>query len=159
MIKLTEKQIGDYFHRSYTATDGLWFMKVEEKYGFDKALEIDNEVWKVLPKIQARMLKTMLNVENGTDALFECLRAKLTLESFNYKAERLGTGFRITISECPWHNLMVKSGREKLSEKVGTLICNTEYSVFGYEFGKDIFFQLETQICKSSQCCILNFHR
>jgi len=54
MLKLTDKQIVEYFKRSYTAVDGLWFMKVEEIYGFDTALDIDEEVWKVMPKIQAR---------------------------------------------------------------------------------------------------------
>jgi hypothetical protein len=30
-------------------------MKVKEKYGFDSTLDVDNEVWKVMTKIQARM--------------------------------------------------------------------------------------------------------
>jgi hypothetical protein len=55
MLKLTDRQIADYFHRSYTAVDGLWFMKVEAACGFDTALDIDTGVWKVMPKIQARM--------------------------------------------------------------------------------------------------------
>jgi len=70
MIELTDGQVARYFHRCYTAADGLWFMKVEEKYGFDAALDIDNEVWKVLPKIQPRMLKPMVKTE-GMDALLE----------------------------------------------------------------------------------------
>ncbi|NLE90228.1 MAG: hypothetical protein GX602_04765, partial [Dehalococcoidales bacterium] len=57
MEELSDRQISQYLQRSYEAVDGLWFMKVEEKLGFDTALEIDGEVWKVLPKIQARMLK------------------------------------------------------------------------------------------------------
>ena len=65
MTRLTEEQKTEYFRRSYTAVDGLWFMKVEEAYGFDNALDIDDEVWKVLPKIQARMLKGL--TETGDD--------------------------------------------------------------------------------------------
>jgi hypothetical protein len=57
MTKLSSQQVAEYFNRSYKAVDGLWFMKVEEKYEFDVALELDNEVWKVMPKIQARMIK------------------------------------------------------------------------------------------------------
>jgi hypothetical protein len=37
-MSLQDKDVREYFHRSYTAVDGLWFVKVEEKYGFDKAL-------------------------------------------------------------------------------------------------------------------------
>ena len=52
MKHLTDQQATEYFHRSFTAVDGLWFMKVEEKHGFDATLEIDNEVWKALARIQ-----------------------------------------------------------------------------------------------------------
>lgn len=158
MIELTQKQIAEYFHRSYAAVDGLWFMKIEEKYGFDAALDIDNEVWKVFPKIQARLLKSMGKLGTGTDALFEALTTKLKLEGFEFKTEKTDRGFRIIIVECPWHNLMIKSKREALSGKVGTLICNTEYRAWASEFGEDIKFELKHQICTGSKSCILQFH-
>ena len=59
-MKLTDKEIAEYLHRCYTAVDGLMFVKVEEKYGFDVAPNIDEEVWKVMPKIQSRFLKNKL---------------------------------------------------------------------------------------------------
>lgn len=158
MIRLSKKQIAEYFHRSYTAVDGLWFMKVEEKYGFDVALDIDNEVWEVFPKVQARLLKSLGKTGDGIDALFECLTTKLNLEGFKFKAEKNESrSFKITINKCPWHNLMVKSGREKLSGKVGTLVCNTEYSAWASEFGQDIKFELKQQICLGAKSCILQF--
>lgn len=159
MIQLTPQQIAEYFQRSYTTVDGLWFMKIEEKYGFDAALDIDNEVWKVFPKIQARLLKSLGKTGDGIEALFECLTTRLTLEGFKFKAEKIGNrgSFKITMNECPWHNLMIKSGREKLSGRVGTLICNTENSVWASEFGENIKFELKDQICQGSQSCILQF--
>lgn len=158
MIHLTPQQISEYFHRSYTAVDGLWFMKIEEKYGFDVALDIDNEVWKVFPKIQARLLKSLAKVGEGIDVLYECLTTRLTLEGFEFKAEKNDShSFEIVINECPWHNLMVKSGRTKLSGKVGTLICNTENAAWASEFGQNIKFELGEQICQGSKSCILRF--
>jgi hypothetical protein len=158
MIRLTSKQIAEYFHRSYSTVDGLWFMKIEQKYGFEAALDIDNEVWKVFPKIQARLLKSFGKLDNGIEALFECLTTKLKLEGFDYKFEKTGKGsFKVIIKGCPWHNLMVKSGREKLSGKVGTLICTTEYSVWASEFGENIRFKLGEQICEGAQSCVLQF--
>jgi hypothetical protein len=144
MDSLTDRQVAEYFHRSYKAVDGLWFMKVEEKYGFDAALEIDKEVWKVMPKIQARMIKSMLGIGEGEVALLESLKAKLSLEGFKFKLEQEEKGFRIRISDCPWHNLMVKSGREKFSGMVGTTICNVEYSVWVSEFDENIQFTFRT---------------
>ena len=132
-------------------------MKVEEKYGFNAALEADEEVWKVMPKIQARMIKSMLGKRGGDVTLLESLDAKLSLEGFKYKVEQDETGFRILISDCPWHNLIVKSGREKLSRLVGTTICNVEYSVWISEFDENIQFTFRTRKCHGSEHCILDF--
>lgn len=159
MNHLTNRQIIEFFNRSYKASDGLWFMKVEEKYGFNAALEIDKEVWKVMPKIQARMIKAMLRKSEGEVALLESLTTKLTLEGFKFKVEQKENGFQIQISDCPWHNIMVKSGREKYSEKVGTTICNIEYSVWTSEFDENTQFTLHTQKCKGSKHCQLTFNK
>jgi hypothetical protein len=159
MSHLTNKQIIEFFHRSYKTSDGLWFMKVEEKYGFNAALEIDKEVWKVMPKIQARMIKLMLRKGEGEAALLESLTAKLSLEGFKFKVEQNANGFRIQISDCPWHNLMVKSGREKHSANVGTTICNVEYSVWASEFDENMQFTLGNQKCKGAKHCTLDFKR
>jgi len=134
-------------------------MKVEEKIGFDSALDVDHEVWKVMPKIQARMIKSMLKLDNEADALFKGLTTKLELEDFKFKAEKNENGFRITITDCPWHNLMIKSGREKLSGIVGTTICGTEYPLWVSEFDGTMRFKLKSQKCKQSEYCILDFEK
>ncbi len=160
MIEMDSAKIAEYFKRSYTAVDGLWFIKLEERYGFETALELDNEVWKVFPKLQARFLKAAGNLDDGLDTLLECLSTKLKLEDFKFDVETLDSsgGFEITISDCPWHNKMLKSGREQLSGRVGSLICNTEYSVWASEFGDNIEFNLKEQICEGAPRCALHFH-
>jgi len=159
MIEMSDKQIAEYYHRSYTAVDGLWYMKVEEKYGGDAALEIDNRVWEVLPKIQARMLKSSAEMGNGMEALLECLSTKLSLEGFTFTTEKAknGSSFSVIIKSCPWYDLMLKSGREHLSGKVGSRICTTEYSVWASEFDDGIHFELQSQLCKGSESCRLQF--
>ena len=157
MGSLTNKQIIEYFHRSYKVVDGLWFLKTEEKYGFDATFEIDKEVWKVLPKIQARMMKSMLTFGEDKNALLESLKSKLSLEGFKFKVVKKEKGFQILISDCPWHNLMLKSGREKYSGKIGTAICNVEYSVWVSEFDEKIKFTLLSQKCKDKEHCVLDF--
>jgi hypothetical protein len=159
MAVLSNEQVAEYFHRSYQAVDGLWFMKVEEKYGFDIALNIDKEVWKVMPKIQARMIKSMLKIGAGEAALRKSLETKLALEGFKFKVEQGENGFRIRVSDCPWHNLIVKSEREKFSEKVGTAICGVEYSVWASEFDENVQFRLSAQKCKGSETCVLEFKK
>ncbi len=159
MGSLSDEQVAEYFHRSYKAVDGLWFMKVEEKHGFANALQADKEVWRVMPKIQARMIKAFLKVDKGKVALLDSLKAKLALEGFKFKVEQCENGFRIRVSDCPWHNLMVKSGREKFSAKIGESICNVEYSVWASEFDENMQFTLVAQKCKGSESCLLDFKR
>ena len=157
MTELTSRQMAEYFHRSYTAADGLWFMKVEEKYGFDVALEVDDEVWKVLPKIQARLIKQFLELEEGPDTLLKALIVRLKMEGFTFTSEKTSNGFQISVTGCPWHNMMIKSGREHLAEQVGTKICTTEYQVWVSELAKSMKFKLKSKKCGKSDCCILEF--
>ena len=159
MIDMTNEQIIEYWRRSHDTVDGLWFMKVEERYGFDTALEIDDEVWKVLPKIKARMLKSMGALDNGMSGLFEAVVTKLELEGFTFEASMAddGTAFQAVLTYCPWHKLMIRTGREHLSGRVGTLICTSEYSVWAAEFGDSISFELADHICEGSRTCVLKF--
>jgi hypothetical protein len=159
MIELSDSQIIEYWHRSYKTVDGFWFVKAEKRYGFDTALDIDNEVWSVFPKIQARMMKSMGRLDDGLDGLLEAVETKLALEGFIFESSKAtdGTGFQVAISKCPWHETMITSGREHLSGKVGTLICNSEYSVWASEFGDDIRFELGEQICEGCESCVLMF--
>jgi len=161
MVELTREQVADYLYRCYTAVDGLWCMKVEEKYGFDVALDIDNEVWKVFPKIQARKLKELTGLGNGLEALYDCLTIKMTLEKYSFKAEKLenGGGFRLTIDGCHWHDIMVQSGREHLSAEVGSTICATEFSGWAAEFGDDIRSEQVCRLCEGAPTCVVQFSK
>lgn len=159
MIPLTADEKAQYLSRCFYSVDGLWFMKVEERYGFDTALAIDREVWKVLPKIQARTLKTLGNLGNGLMPLKDALETKFPLEKFNFtiKESDDGASFTVTITDCPWHNLMVKSGRRHLAEKVGKTICRTEYPALAAEFGCEVSFEAEKQLCSGSDTCVMTF--
>ena len=157
--ELDSKNVAHFFNRSYKTIDGLWFLKVEEKYGFETALEIDKEVWKIMPKIQARTIRSISKLGNDWESFEKSIMAKLTWEGFRFEVKKNPKGIKIEISECPWHNLMLKSGRERFSEKVGTAICNIEYSKWASEFEGNIKFSLKTQKCKNEEHCILNFSK
>jgi hypothetical protein len=159
MKNLNDEETIQYLKRSYSAVDGLWFMKVEDSFDFDKALEIDNQVWEVLPKIQARFLKTVLGVDKGLEALEQCFTEKLRLDNIDFKVKNDEKSLIITISRCHWHELMVKSNREHLSPRVGKTICDTEYSGWAQEFGEGISFKMLDRICNGGKECILRFSK
>jgi hypothetical protein len=162
MTDLTDSQKAEYFRRSYIAADGLWFMKVEERYGFLEALQLDEAVWRILPKIQSRTIKSMMALEPGLDGLQNAIHLRLDLEGFIFALERYENGFNVFVSKCPWHNLMIGSGREIFSQKVCDLICSTENSVWSEEFSEagnaKIRFKKENTISKGASRCELCFY-
>jgi hypothetical protein len=162
---LTDEQKIEYFRRSYTAADGLWFMMNEEKYGFEAALELDESVWKVLPKIQARTIKAMMNLASGLEGLQEAIAARLCLEGFDFELKGQENGFQVIVKRCPWHDMMTRSGRQELSGKVSDIICQLENSVWSGEFkdidanSGEIMFERRERICNGSSRCELLFCR
>lgn len=161
------KDIQEYLYRNYTKADGLWFVKVEELYGFDKALEIDREVWKVLPKLQAKFIKKILfeamqkdgngDIQTAKTLLFEALKIKLFLEKFEFKVGKSKSGPSVTILRCPWHEIMVKSQRENLSEKIGSTICTIEYAAFAAEFYPGVVLDIGSKLCSGNDSCNFKF--
>lgn len=133
-------------------------MKVEQAWGFDKALDVDTEVWKVMPKIQARKLKQFCGLEKGLDALLECFTTKLSLEGFEFTTERSPAGdIQITLSACPWVQLLAGSNRLHLAARIGQRICDTEYGVWASEFGSDISVEFQQRICTGCPACRIRF--
>jgi hypothetical protein len=163
MSVFSDKDKAEYYHRCYKTVDGLWFVKSEEKFDFDTALELDREVWNVMPKIQARFIKKKLGAGEGLKALEMCLSQKLELDGFKFQVEKkekdgILTGIEFKISTCPWHEILIKSGREHLSDKIGGVICGIEYETWALEFGEDIRFSFgDKRICRGDPCCILQF--
>ncbi len=158
MLDLTDSQAAQYFRRCFTAVDGLWFMKTEARLDFDAALEVDCEVWSVLPKIQARALQALGGLGGGMDALRDCLETKLTLEGFGFTLEpdETGPGFTVRITTCPWHEKMIAANCKHLSAAVGDAICAVEYRAFAAEFGAAAS-QSGDRICTGGCACVLRF--
>ena len=156
---MNDEQKIRYLMRSYSAVDGLWFMKVEEQFGFEKALETDRKVWEIVPKIQARFLKQVLGLENGLDALRTCFTEKLRLDGCEFDVETADNSFTVSMHKCHWHETMIKSRREHLSGKVGDVICTTEYSGWAGEFGENISSTIRSRICDGSETCVIKFSR
>ncbi len=155
--QLTPEQIQEYLYRSYTRVDGLWFVLTEERYGFDAALVLDEAVWKVLPKIQARFLQEQLSLARDLAGLAQALDAKLTLDRYEFSIAEAGAGLQVTLSRCPWHHLIVNSGRAHLAERIGGVICGIEFPVFAREFGCSCSAPRLERLCRNGKSCSFHF--
>ena len=158
-MQLTDREAAEFFRSSYTAVDGLWFMMAEQSWGFDEALDLDSQVWQVMPKIQARMLQEMTGQMRGLGALAACLGQKMVWEQYEYECALSDDEavLTITVRDCPWRRLLVKSGRESLSHRIGPLICGQEYAVWAKEFGPGIDYALAKNVCQGAATCTLLF--
>lgn len=149
----------DYLRHSFVAVDGLWFMKVEEAYGLEVALELDARVWEVTGKIQARTAQKVLGLEDHSLAtLAECLRLKFSAE--NYQADvELDTSRSLTVSiqTCPWLKVLQKAERIHLAGTIATKICTADFGAWALEFGKELDFSPTQTRCGQASHCRVRF--
>ena len=156
---MEQKIINEYLKRSYFALDGLWFMMIEEEFSFSKALELDEKVWRVLPKIQARKVKELLGMEGtGLADFLRAIKVKLEAEEYDYEEMKPGVNHaRIIIRKCPWYAILKKVNREHLEPKIADAICSLEFRVWLREFGEHLSFSMESRQCKDGFVCFLDF--
>ncbi len=62
ILQIDNEQMQELRQRALTAIDGLWFMAVEKKYGFDAALELDLQVWKDYGRVLLKRISRMIGV-------------------------------------------------------------------------------------------------
>lgn len=146
--------LADFLRRSYTAVDGLWFVKIEEQQDFEAALELDRQVWAVMPKIQARKARELLGAEgDGPDALARCFGLKLQADGHEFDITIEDGSVRACVHHCHWLEAMKRSGREHLAGEIGDRICTTEGQVWAEEFGGRYRFSLPQRLCGGDGCC------
>lgn len=74
---LTYEEYADltFMHlRNMWAVDGLYYLGIEERFGTEAATEIDAFVWKVMGKIEARRLKSLLELGDDLDSMIKGLK-------------------------------------------------------------------------------------
>ncbi len=154
-----QKIISEYLRRSYFSVDGLWFMMVEKESSFEKALKLDEDVWRVLPKIQARKVKELLELEgNGLKDFIQAIKVKFDAEEYEYEIkEQRDSLIQISINKCPWYEILKKANREHLSAKIAESICFLELKVWVNEFGSDLTFEPVKGRCINGDTCLFNF--
>ncbi|MEN6356187.1 MAG: DUF6125 family protein [Armatimonadota bacterium] len=144
-------QIADFLRKSYLAVDGLWFMKVEELLSQADAMDLDESVWSVMYKIQARKAREVLGLTGGSlDDLARAFQLKLTSEGYEFDAEMTEDELVITIAKCPWYEVLKSSGRTHLTETIANRICGNEFSGWTSELAENVEFVVCSGLCKES---------
>jgi len=145
-----ERQKADYLRRCYEAVDGLWFVKVEEDLGFARALDLDERVWKIVPKIQARKAKELTGAGDGLPGLAQALALSFEAEGFQVSLTTGPGRLLVSVRACPWVELLRKSQRMHLAEPIARVICSATWSTWAREFGVTFF--LDELACSRDGC-------
>ena len=152
--KFTDGQIADLLRKSYFVVDGLWFVKTEETRGFDEAMELDEAVWSIMSKVQARKARQALGITgNSLDDLAKAFQLKLAAEGHEYDVNATDEEVELTIRTCPWYEILKSSERTHIAETIADRICARELSGWVSEFGPGIEFRIIGRLCVESDRC------
>ncbi|MGC8862262.1 MAG: DUF6125 family protein [Armatimonadota bacterium] len=150
----SDAQIADFLRRSYFALDGLWFVKLEERHGFEEAMALDEAVWEVMSKIQARKAREILGIEGSSvEELARAFQLKLAGEGHEYDIEVSPREAVVTVRVCPWYEILKSSGRTQIAEVIADRICKRELAGWAKEFGGGIDVAFDGRLCVESDRC------
>ncbi len=113
---------------------------------------MDQRVWEVLAKIQARKARELLGAsDNSVASLAQCLALKLEADGYCFEQTATETEVRLTVSKCPWQELLKKSGRTDVAAAIAEVMCPTEGRVWCAEFGGEYAFSLPSMACMGAE--------
>ena len=113
-------------------SDGLWFTKVEEKHGFEHALELDIEVWTTFATLASRKILEKLNI-SSRDAEAIARTVSVKWRAVGWEFQEVSTSEKeavIRVTKCPWREAMVRAGREKLAPRICDEVCTKIYEAW-----------------------------
>lgn len=139
------KIIGMYGGNSLTV-DGLWFTKVEEEFGLDKAIEIDTKVWGEYGTIEAkRIMKTLGIKEKSIPALVKALNFQVWVRAtgMEYEFQQVGKDKVVfNVTDCRPQKARIRKG-------LGEFPCKPVGIALFEEFARviDHRFKLRCLVC------------
>lgn len=120
-MELDESVLNELRLGAITAVDGLWFMAVEKKLGFEAAFELDLEVWKAYGHVQLKRLARALGITLDPESPPDLATVNLLMESMCRidgtegaweMLDEDNSVFRVY--RCPWWDNLCSSGRSEL---------------------------------------------
>lgn len=152
--EFSDSQLAEFLRRSYFVVDGLWFVKAEERHGFDEAMALDEAVWDVMSKVQARKAKALLGIEGGSLAdLARAFQLKLSAEGHDFQTTSRDGEVTLTISKCPWFEILKSSGRTHIALTIADRICAREFAGWIREFDCDAELEFRGRLCVDAENC------
>lgn len=123
--KLPKQTLIELIHmysRNWHTCDGLWFSGVEKRYGTDRALEIDIEMWDVSSRVEAKRIKEILCIPDsgGLDAVIRAIHFMSWAAKCEYRVDKEKNKRILTVISCPPQEARIRAG-------IGTFACRPTF--------------------------------
>jgi len=108
----------DFLLRQYRLTDAFWFLAVEDTFGTDAAVKLNEDIWTRMGKLAAREIDERFPLEKeGVARVLEALSYFPWSIITGFEVEETAEGARITVPYCPPQAARVRAGRGEFSCK------------------------------------------
>ncbi|MHA1651270.1 MAG: DUF6125 family protein [Candidatus Helarchaeota archaeon] len=148
-----DKEYLQLIRSALTTIDGLWFLEVENKFGFETAFDLDLKVWKKYGAILIKRIKKIFSIEDETLSSFlRVLEILCAIDGTRFEIQRKSSEeILLSIQYCPWWENLKRSKREKL---VRCDIVDKEiFPKWAETFNPNIEFQLIKSIPAGHSTC------
>ena len=99
--------------RQYRLVDALWFLGVEDRFGLDKAVKLNEEIWEDLASRLGRDIKRRFNIKGGgISPVIKALRYVPWTIITGYEIEEARDNAIIRVPNCPPQEARLRSGRK-----------------------------------------------
>lgn len=103
----------DFMLRQYRLVDGLWFLGVEDRFGLDEAVKLNEKVWEDMASRSAKEIKSRFKIKGrGVHAVIEALRHFPWTTITGYEIEESRDTATIRVPRCPPQEARLKSNRK-----------------------------------------------
>jgi len=102
----------DFLLRQYRLTDAFWFLAVEDAFGTEAALRLNEDVWARMARPAAKEIKNRFPLEEeGVARVLEALSYFPWTIIVGYDVEQTTDRARIRVPHCPPQEARLKIGR------------------------------------------------
>ncbi len=102
----------NFMLRQYRLVDALWFLGVEDRFGLEAAVKLNEEVWQEMAGRSARDIKRRFRIEEkGLEGFVKALKYFPWAIIVGYEVEMEKDRVIVEVPSCPPQEARVRSGR------------------------------------------------
>jgi hypothetical protein len=126
----------DFLLRQYRLTDAFWFLAVEDTFGTEAAVKLNEDIWGRMGGLAAREIKEGFSLEEeGVARVLEALSYFPWTVIVGYEMEETADGARIRVPDCPPQAARVRMGKGEFPCKMMHL---AEFTNFAKEIDEGV---------------------